>query len=827
MIRLHIKLHILLSTILYYNKKLILESRLFTIVSNRGNEMKGKVKDIAKKSLDKHKEDIINSSLYHTYYHEKIDENAIYVECDHGKDFTGNVFRIVEEISKGNYGDYKIYVYGNQITKNQILKLQKNYNLKIHKIITKESEALKTSEKAKYIIIDSTVHRKYVKRPEQILIYLWNNTPFKTIGRDNVKREHILAAEQQTILSSDYLLFANEYSCEKVLNAYMMEKIYPGKILIEGYPRNCAFFDDERSEDLKSKLKLKDKEIFAFISDKRIKGEEGGKLINDFAELDNNLKDNQILFIGLNPQDLLKINFKKYKHIKPFPTEYERYEVLNCVETLITDYTSALFDFANAKGKIILYNKPDDEFYLDLSDLPFPQVQSIEDLVKELNSPKEYDDSEFIEKYCKYDKTSTAENICKHIFKNEKICEEKKIENDKPNVLIFGGALFNNGITSSLINLLNNIDRENYNIFISYRQWDNYIKENHEHIYNIIPAGVEFLPLRSKFIKTMREKRAYSNFLYSEKVKKCPEIVNQMLERAFKKQYPGDIFQYVVNFDGYGEDENLMFSRTGKKASVWVHNDMIQEIETRDIQNINTLREIYNAYENVVVVSPDLIKPTSEISGRKDNIRIVHNINTHDKIQKKGENELYIDKNTEIITRHPDGIFGVLNSPGKKIITIGRYSPEKGHDRLLNAFDELCEDYPDTQLIIIGGHGKLYNQTINLRNDLRHWKNVTLIKWISNPMPILKQCDLFVLSSFYEGWPMVLMEADTFDVPVLVTDITGTQWMKDYGGHIVENSQAGILQGLYEFAEGNVDRLGIDYEEYNKNAVEEFYSILK
>ena len=790
--------------------------------------MKEKVKDIAKKSLDKHKEDIINSSLYHTYYHEKIDENAIYVECDHGKDFTGNVFRIVEEISKGNYGDYKIYVYGNQITKNQILKLQKNYNLKIHKIITKESEALKTSEKAKYIIIDSTVHRKYVKRPEQILIYLWNNTPFKTIGRDNVKREHILAAEQQTILSSDYLLFANEYSCEKVLNAYMMEKIYPGKILIEGYPRNCAFFDDEGSEDLKSKLKLKDKEIFAFVSDMMIKEEEEEeeKLIKDLAELDNNLEDNQLLFIGLNPQDLLKINFKKYKHIKPFPTEYERYEVLNCVETLITDYTSALFDFANAKGKIILYNKPDDEFYLDLSDLPFPQVQSIEDLVKELNSPKEYDDSEFIEKYCKYDKTSTAENICKHIFKNEKICEEKKIENDKPNVLIFGGALFNNGITSSLINLLDNVDRENYNIFISYRQWEDYIKKNHKHIYDIIPDGVEFLPLRTEMTKTIREKRAYSNFLCSEKAKKCPKVVNQMLEREFKKQYPGNIFQHIVNFDGYGSDENLMFSRTGEKASVWVHNDMVKEIETKEIQNFNSLKEVYNSYENVVVVSPDLIEPTSQISGRKDNIKIVHNFNTYAETKEKGEKECYINKNTEILTHHPEGILGVLNEPGKKIITIGRYSPEKGHTRLLNAFDKLCDDYPDVQLIIIGGYGSLYNKTINLRRQMRHWKNVTLIKWISNPMPILKECDLFILPSFYEGWGMVLMEADILNVPVIATDIVGTQWVGEYGGHVVENSEEGIMNGLYDFMNGNIKRLNIDYEEYNANALKEFYSIL-
>ena len=786
--------------------------------------LKEKVKKIAKKSLKKYKKHIINSSIYYTYYHKKIDEKAIYVECDNGKNFTGNVFRIVEEISNGNYGDFKIYTYGNQITKSKILKLQKNYNLNIQKIITKESEALKLMEKAKYIITDSSLHKKYVKRPEQTLIYLWDKTPLKKMGIDSANEKLMLADVQQTMLSSDYLLFSNEYSCKKVLNAYMMEKVYPGKILIEGYPRNSTFLNGNR-EKLKSAFKLDNKEIFAFISEKKVKGKYGAELMNDFIELDNNLKDNQLLFIGLTDQNK-KIDFKKFKHILPFPTEYEIYDVLNCVDTLITDFESVIFDFVNTKNKIILYGKNDGDFYLNLSDLPFPHIETIDDLVKELNSEKTYDDSEFIKKYCKYDKPNTVKNICKHIFKNERICEEKTIENDKPNILIFGGGMLNNGITSSLINLLNNLDRENYNIFISFRQWDNYIKENQNHIYNIMPKNVEFLPLKSKFIKTARENKAYYDFLNTEKNKNCPKIVNKMLKREFERQYPGNIFQSIVNFDGYGEDENLMFSRTDKTASIWVHNDMIQEIETRQIQNINVLRESYKSYDNVVVVSPDLISPTSHISGRKDNIKIVHNINTHDKILKNGEKDLYIDKNTEIITHDPEGIFGVLNRPGKKIITIGRYSPEKGHSRLLSAFDKVCDDYPDTQLIIIGGHGKLYNQTINLRNELEHWKNVTLIKWISNPMPILKQCDLFVLSSFYEGWPMVLMEADTFDIPVLVTDITGTQWMRNYGGHIVENSEDGVLQGLYDFAEGKVDTLGIDYQEYNKNAVEEFYSIL-
>ena len=52
-----------------------------------------------------------------------------------------------------------------------------------------------------------------------------------------------------------------------------------------------------------------------------------------------------------------------------------------------------------------------------------------------------------------------------------------------------------------------------------------------------------------------------------------------------------------------------------------------------------------------------------------------------------------------------------MESPAKKFITVGRFSEEKNHHLLLKAFDEFCEDYPDTQLIIIGGYGPLYFRT--------------------------------------------------------------------------------------------------------------------
>lgn len=267
-----------------------------------------------------------------------------------------------------------------------------------------------------------------------------------------------------------------------------------------------------------------------------------------------------------------------------------------------------------------------------------------------------------------------------------------------------------------------------------------------------------------------------------------------------------------------------MFVNSGVKSSVWVHNDMLQEIKCKGNQNRNILKEAYSRTSNVCVVSPSLIEPTSEISGRKDNIHVVHNLNDYDSIAKRADEELTINDNTVV---YNNDINKVLEKDGFKFITIGRFSSEKGHKRLIEAFSEFCRDYPDSQLIIIGGYGVEYERTSKLVDSIDYGDNITLINNISNPMPILKQCDLFILSSFYEGWPMVIMEADTLDVPIISTDIQSTRRMGEYGGYLVENSLEGLLNGMYDFANGKVMPLNSDYEQYNKNAITEFYDILK
>ena len=197
-----------------------------------------------KKSLNKYKKSIINSLIYSKYNHGKIDDNLIYIESKHGDDFSSNIMRIIEELSNEEYSKFKIYVYAKKEVIPYIKEFQNNYNLKIDKFISNDISASRTIEQAKYIITDSKIRFRYVKRDGQIIINAYHENPVKFRAVDTTDNKFNLANQQHPYLLADYLICSNEYSYETILKSILIENSFSGKLLKEGSPRNIAFFNN-------------------------------------------------------------------------------------------------------------------------------------------------------------------------------------------------------------------------------------------------------------------------------------------------------------------------------------------------------------------------------------------------------------------------------------------------------------------------------------------------------------------------------------------------------------------------------------------------------
>lgn len=125
----------------------------------------------------------------------------------------------------------------------------------------------------------------------------------------------------------------------------------------------------------------------------------------------------------------------------------------------------------------------------------------------------------------------------------------------------------------------------------------------------------------------------------------------------------------------------------------------------------------------------------------------------------------------------------------KEIIVVGRISSVKGHDRLLNIFSRLPENYC---LTIAGGDGGEMGFIKNRIIELNLISRIKVIGEINDVCNIISQHSLLVLSSYTEGFPNVILEALSVGTPVVTFKVGGVSdfIIDGFNGYIVEQGNS-------------------------------------
>ena len=780
---------------------------------------------------------------YLKFYEElPIDEKAILLESEHGKKMDGNIFYLVRYLATSEkYKDYTVYLssMGRNLRKfNAFLEAHGIEGVKT--VMLASEEYLKLLASAKYLINDTSFGPYFVKKEGQVYINTWHGTPLKALGKSDVSGYHTLGNVQSNFLKSDYLLYPNEYTRDIMLGDYMLYNMTGGKTVLSGYPRNEIFFDGESRERVRGELELDGKRVYVYMPTYR--GSVGkGKTSKSSAyltyylyEMDKALSEDEVLYVNLHPLACDAVDFNDFKNIKRFPAGYEVYEFLNVADVLITDYSSVFFDFAVTGRKTVLFTYDEEEYlatrgmYMDMRTLPFPRVYGVDSLFEELRREKNYDDSEFLATYCAYESKDASGRLCDAVILGEKNAAiiEPIPDNGKKNVLIYAGNLAGNGITTSLMSLLSTVDTSKNNYIVTFK--GSAVARNKKNILKL-PEGVSYVCMLDDYNVTVRD-RIYRK-LFKQKTVKAKRFMKKCEGhlRLAMKQYYGDArIDTAIQFNGYESEVLMTFAAFPGNNAVFVHSNMVEEIKTKGNQRPDVLKCVYNRYKTVAAVTVDMIPPTRKLSGRDDNIRIVKNAINYKSVLAKAE--LPFDENPFQRSTHTvEQITEILDSDAKKFISIGRFSPEKAHDRLVNAFAKTLKEYPDSYLFIIGGYSISggYEKLLEQVESAGLSDRIVLILGMPNPYNVLKKCDSFILSSLYEGFGLVLAEADILGLPVVSTDIRGPRtFMQKHGGVLVESSEEGVLDGMLRLARGEIKPLGVDYEAYNREVVAEFESIL-
>lgn len=363
---------------------------------------------------------------------EKVKSNRVLIESFHGKNISDSPYYIMKDLLKR--GGYEIYVTStkNAWDENEAFIKKNKFNVKMVQLGTKEY--YKVLATAKYLVNNVSFPLCFVTRDEQIYLNTWHGTPLKTLGKNMRKGIESMYNIQHNFLQSTYMLFPNEFTKNCMMEDYNLEKLYTHKTIVAGYPRNAIFKDKEAGQEVKEKLGLKGKTVYAYMPTWRGVNSYGQMSTTDIAyileQMDKSLDEEHLLYVNLHPNVGDEIDYSEYKYIDKFPAEIPNYEFVNCVDALITDYSSIFFDFSITRKPIVLFMYDFEEYmqdrgmYTDIQDLPFKKIYNIQDMCEALKKDElvtySYDDAkEYFDKYTKYDSIDATEKLVDYIFYNK------------------------------------------------------------------------------------------------------------------------------------------------------------------------------------------------------------------------------------------------------------------------------------------------------------------------------------------------------------------------------------------------------------------------
>ena len=780
------------------------------------------------------------------YYKRSVKNNVVLLESMHGRaELNCIILKIAQELCKKEYGKFTVYLSVQKRYMEELMgKLPREVVKKVHPVPRESLKYWRILYTAGTLYNDSTFPVEFVKKEGQVYVNTWHGYPLKALGYDNKDLMHENVNVQRNFIISNYLVCSGRKMLELLRKSYFLDNLFNGSFLCTGFPRNDIFFDTANARSLRSGLGLDGKHIIAYMptfrgsfantARARAVREVHENLLTQFLqELDSRLQVNQTLYLNLHYYISSKVDYAAYSHIKPFPNNIAVYDFLNICDVLITDYSSVMYDFALTKRKVILfvYDKEEYEsergFYSPLDGLPFAQATTVDEVMYEMAFGKEPDYSQVIEECMGYEKGSAAKDICLYVQLGKGQPKlEKAGQNGLDNVLVFGGSLAKNGVTTALLGYYANIDLTKRNYFNCFARYHFNEKTNHE--LKKVPKNVPLIGIHNQGSPTFFEQLAKKRY----DRKKNPTLIEEKLlkrfyRREWKKNFGSVRFTHMLHFCGYTIHPAMLLEHFEGIRFLWCHNDIASEIRERNIIGFN-YKKLYSECDVVPNVSRGIMNANKRLTtnnGRQ--MEVLYNFHDHDGAVQRSREELVFDDDTES-THTCEDLFSILESRSMVFITIGRFSKEKGHERLIRAFMDFRIEHPDSYLVILGGHGPLYGATRRQVANIGGSTCIVVIKSLINPMPLLAKCDLHIFPSFYEGFGLVLLEAESLGVPTLATRIPGpTEFMEEHGGYLCDNCEAGLLQGMFDFVAGRIKPLGIDFGRYNQNTREKFEILMK
>lgn len=147
-----------------------------------------------------------------------------------------------------------------------------------------------------------------------------------------------------------------------------------------------------------------------------------------------------------------------------------------------------------------------------------------------------------------------------------------------------------------------------------------------------------------------------------------------------------------------------------------------------------------------------------------------------------------------------------LDHKCKIILAVGRFNKQKNYPNLLKAIKLLKDSLNSSFVILVAGDGELRSEIETQIDKLGLINEVILLGRRNDISKLMSACDVFVLSSDYEGLPTVLIEAMACQAHVVSTDVSGVREIVSKFGKVVPVKQPVVLANALEEVLINIDQ---------------------
>lgn len=345
------------------------------------------------------------------------------------------------------------------------------------------------------------------------------------------------------------------------------------------------------------------------------------------------------------------------------------------------------------------------------------------------------------------------------------------------------------GIEKALVSLSNRLQKTGYKVTIVLEKKQGiFLKEINPQI-----QIIEYAPSESK-----------------NKLKR--KTINLLKRIKFIMQYKNK-FDFSASFATYSNMASFVSRTASKNSCLWGHADYLTLFDNQEEKVREFFKEKkYNQFKTIIFVSKEgkesFVKIFPEM---KEKTIVCNNLIEDEKIKEMAKESIELKKDKEKFT----------------FLNVGRHDErQKKLTRIITAAKKLKEENYEFQILLVGDgpDNQMYKDLVKKEKleDI-----ILFLGKKQNPYPYFQIADCVVLSSDYEGYPVVFLESFILNKPIITTKVSDYEEVEQGYGIVAEKTKEDIYKKMKQMIENGFKiEKQFNSKKYNQEIIEKIERII-